>query len=194
MSLVRAVYTTAIRLATPAILLHLARRTRRQTGTCDDWRARLGYGPRVEGGAIWIHAASAGEIQAAAPLVAALRTEHPLRLTCFTASGRARADRLLPGVDAELAPLDLPGAWRRFFVRGRPRVVVLVESELWPNLLAAARRAGVPVVLASARLTPGSARRLARVPGVARELLGGLAQVLVQTSADLERFVALGLP
>lgn len=193
MSLARAVYTAALRLATPVVLLRLARRSRRQTGGADDWRARLGRGARDSRRPVWIHAASAGEVQAAAPLAAALASEYPVRLTCFTAAGRARAASLLPDLPCELAALDLPGAWRRFFARSAPRLAVLVETELWPNLLAAARAAGVPVVLVSARMTPAGARRLARVPASVREMFRALACVMAQTEEDLARFVALGL-
>ncbi len=194
MNLVRSTYTTALRLATPVLLAHLARRTRHQTGMQDDWRARLGLIEADDHRPVWIHAASAGEMQAALPLAAALAPAYPLRLSAFTASGLARARTSLPGITATLAPLDLPGAWRRYFSATNPRLAVLLESELWPNLLAAARRRKLPVVLASAHMTPAAAHRLGRFPASAREMLGGLAGVLAQDDADLERFYALGLP
>lgn len=194
MTLARTTYTAALRLATPALLMHLARRTRRQTGGRDDFHARLGLVEADERRPVWIHAASAGEARAALPLAAALADTHPIRLSTFTASGLARFRESLPDVPASLSPLDLPGAWRRFFTRTSPRLAVLLEGELWPNLLAEARRRGLPVVLASARMTPGAARRLGRFPSAAREMLGGLAGVLAQSGEDLERFHALGLP
>lgn len=190
----RACYTGALRLATPLALLHLARRTRRQTGARDDWRARLGRGEPDSRHPLWLHAASAGEMQSLAPLADALAPDHPLRLSAFTATGRATARRFMPGTPCDLAPLDLPGAWRRYLDRVAPRAAVLVETELWPNLMAAAAARRLPVVLASARLGPGTARRLARFPGAVGEMLGSLTRVLAQTEADLERFVALGLP
>lgn len=194
MTLVRTSYTAALRLATPALLVHLARRTRRQTGGRDDFRARLGLVETDERRPIWIHAASTGEARAALPLAAALTNTHPIRLSAFTASGLARFRESLPEAPVTLAPLDLPGAWRRFFTRTSPRLAVLLEGELWPNLLAEARYRGLPVVLASARMTPGAARRLGRFPSATREMLGGLAGVLAQSGEDLERFHALGLP
>ncbi|MGH8271085.1 MAG: 3-deoxy-D-manno-octulosonic acid transferase [Gammaproteobacteria bacterium] len=194
MNLVRSTYTTTLRLATPALLAHLARRTRRQTGTHDNWRARLGLIEPDTRSPIWIHAASAGEMQAALPLAAALANTHPVRLSAFTASGLARAHASLPKIEATLAPLDLPGAWRRYFARANPRLAILLESELWPNLLAAARRSKLPVVLASARMMPAAAHRLGHFPASAREMLGGLADVFAQGGEDLERFYALGLP
>lgn len=194
MNFARAFYTGAVRLATPAILMHLARRSRRQAGAADDWRARLGAVPGDGRRPVWIHAASAGEVQAATPLAAALAAEMPVRISAFTATGRAVAARLVPEAKVDLAPLDLPGAWRRYLNRVRPRTGILVETELWPNLLAAAARRHLPVVLASARLTPRAARRLARVPAATQAMLGVLTRVLAQSEADLERFVALGLP
>lgn len=193
MSLPRAVYTAAVRCATPILLAHLARRARRQTGGPDDWRARLGFAVRDARRPLWLHAASAGEMQAAAPLAVALAREQPLRLTSFTATGLARATALLPEVPASLAPIDLPGSWRRFLLRTRPRLALLLETELWPNLFATLQRAGIPLVLASARMTPATARRLARTPATAREMMAAATRVLAQTQADLERFVALGL-
>lgn len=193
MTLARAAWTAAVRLSTPLVLPYLARRARRQTGSRDDWRLRLGIGAHDRRRPIWIHAASVGEAQAAAPLAAALAAAYPVKMTVFTASGRQRAEELLPQVQVELAPLDLPGAWRRFLDRVSPRLAVLVETELWPNLLAAARARGLPVVLASARLTPAGARRLARFPATAREMLSTLECVLAQTPGDRERFLELGL-
>lgn len=190
----RTLYTAALRLATPVLLAHLSRRTRRQTATRDDWRARLGLVDSDARRPVWIHAASAGEMQAALPLAAALAPTHPLRLSAFTASGLARVRTSLPGVEATLAPLDLPGAWRRYIARTNPRLAILLESELWPNLLAAARRRDLPVIVASARMTSAAARRLGRFPASTREMLGTLSGVFAQGREDLERFHALGLP
>jgi 3-deoxy-D-manno-octulosonic-acid transferase len=194
LTLPRFAYTTLLRLATPALLAHFRRRTRRQTGTTDDWRARLGYVERDARQPIWIHAASAGEMQAALPLAAKLAEDYPLRLSAFTTSGLARAVAHLPDVPATLAPIDTPGAWRRYLKRTHPRLLVLVETELWPNLLAACARRNIPVVLVSARMTPANVQRMARFPKTTRETLAGLDCVLAQTDGDLERFRALGVP
>lgn len=183
-----------MRLASPAILLHLARRSRRQTGIRDDWRMRLGRGARDTRSPLWLHGASAGEIQSLASLASALGRTHPIHLSAFTATGLARAQILLPDVPVDLSPLDLPGAWRRYLDRTVPRVAIVAETELWPNLLTTAARRDLPVVLASARMGPRTARRLARFPATSRALMGSLTQVLAQSEADLERFVQLGLP
>lgn len=194
MNLPRVFYTGAVRLATPVVLVHLARRSHRQAHTNDDWRARLGSVAPDMRAPLWIHAASAGEMQSAASLAAALTADYPVHISAFTATGRAVAARLVPEARLDLAPLDLPGAWRRYLERIRPRAGILLETELWPNLLAVAAARRLPIILASARLTPRAARRLARFPGATRAMLGALTQVLTQSEEDLERFVALGLP
>ncbi len=194
MTLPRFIYTTVLRLSSPFLMFHLMRRARRQAGTADDWRARRGYAAEDRRSPIWLHGASAGEIQSLAPLAALLQRDYPLRMSAFTATGRARASKLLPGIDVDLSPLDLPGAWRRYLSRVRPRFAVIAETELWPNLLAAARARGLPVWLVSARMSASTERRLQHFPATARELVGGLDGVLAQSEADLERFVRLGLP
>ncbi|MGA7965870.1 MAG: glycosyltransferase N-terminal domain-containing protein, partial [Gammaproteobacteria bacterium] len=194
MTIPRHFYTAALRLASPAVLVHLARRSRRQVGVADDWHARFGHGARDTRSPVWLHGASAGEIQSLASLAAALEATYPVRLSAFTATGRARARMLLPDVPVDLSPLDLPGAWRCYLERTAPRLAILVETELWPNLLQAAGRRELPVVLASARMSERTARRLAWFPATARALMDELQLVLAQSEEDLERFVAFGLP
>ncbi len=194
MTLPRFIYTTLLRLGSPLIMFHLARRARRQADAVDDRRQRWGHVAEDARSPVWLHGASAGEIQSLAPLAAALQQEYPLRMSAFTATGRARAAALLPGVEVDLSPLDLPGAWRRYLSRIRPRLAVIAETELWPNLLAVARERGLPVWLVSARMSEATERRLRRFPATARELMGSLQGVLAQSDSDLERFVRLGLP
>lgn len=194
MTIPRRLYTAALGLASPAILAHLARRSRRQTGLREDWRARLGHVARDTRSPLWLHGASAGEIQSLAILAAALGKTHPTHLSAFTSSGLGRAQMLLPDVPVDLSPLDLPGAWRRYLARTVPRLAIVAETELWPNLLAAAARRELPVVLVSARMSVRTARRLGRFPATAQALMNALTQVLAQSEEDLDRFVALGLP
>ena len=194
MTLPRLFYTAALRLGSPFLMFHLARRARRQAGTADDWRARRGYAAQTEDAPVWLHGASAGEIQSLAPLANALQRDYALRMSAFSVTGRERAAKLLPGIEVDLSPLDLPGAWRRFLSRVRPRLAVIAETELWPNLLAATRARGLPVWLVSARMSEATERRLRHFPATARELMGSLQGVLAQSEADLERFVRLGLP
>src|SRR5450755_2377698 len=131
-------------------------------------RERFGWGPAVDGSAsIWLHAVSLGEVSAAAALVRALRTrypEFPFVLGTATQTGRARAQALFGGeVAIRFLPYDTPGSVARFLARIRPRLAIIMETELWPNLLHECRRRGVPVVFASARLTEKSVARYRRL-------------------------------
>jgi 3-deoxy-D-manno-octulosonic-acid transferase len=164
------------------------------------WRGiplRFGFGAHIGGtGAIWIHAVSLGEVTAAAPLLRALRGKYPARplvLTTATPTGMQRARELFrDGVDIRYLPYDLPGAVRRFLERVRPQLAVILETELWPNLLHGCGRAAVPVVVASARLSPRSVGRYRRMASLFREVLARDAVIAAQSPADAERFIAIG--
>lgn len=156
---------------------------------------RLGFGPARPAGGIWVHAVSVGEVQAAAGLVRELRRRVPalpLTLTTATATGRARARALFgKAVDVRYLPYDLPGAVRRFLARTQPRLGVVLETELWPNLYRACRRAGVPLVLANARVSQRSVRRYRWLGRLVPETLAGV-EIAAQSDADAARFAALG--
>src|SRR3978361_1026750 len=149
-------YALALRLLLPAILLRYWLRGRKEPGYRVAMRERLGYGPAGEPGAIWVHAVSLGETRASSALIDALRLRLPdmrLLLTHGTATGRDAGQVLRRNGDRQSwLPLDTPGAVRRFLLRTRPAIGVLMETEIWPNLLHAAEFRGVPMVLAHARL------------------------------------------
>ena len=152
-----------------------------------------GGGPRV-----WIHAVSLGETRAAALLLAALRVAMPgmrLVLTHGTATGRAAgADLLQPG-DVQLwQPWDAPGAVQRFLDTVRPQLGLLIETEVWPNLLAGCARAAVPVYLVNARMSAASLRGYQRAPWLSEPAFTRLAGVWAQSDADAARLRALGAP
>lgn len=183
----RQLYTLLLYLALPFAALRLPRRA---------WLERLGFGAQRTGGGVWIHAVSVGEMQAAAILVAALRTRADapeLTLTCATPTGRARAQALMPDVPVRYAPYDLPGSLRRCLSRLRPRLLILIETELWPNLLHQARRADVPTLIASARVSERSARFYRRFPSLLRPALQANVWVGAQTAGDARRFGDLGV-
>jgi 3-deoxy-D-manno-octulosonic-acid transferase len=145
---------------------------------------------------IWVHAVSVGETRAAEPLVRLLAARHPeceLLITQMTATGRDTAERLFGGM-ATLAylPYDYPFAVRRFLAHFRPRLGVLMETEIWFNLIRACAGSGVPLLLANARLSEKSARGYAAVEPLARTALGRLSAVAAQTRADAERLARLG--
>jgi 3-deoxy-D-manno-octulosonic-acid transferase len=194
--LARAAYSAALRALTPAYLMRLWWRGRREPLYRHALRERLGFGAGSAPGALWLHAVSLGETRAAAALVDALRAQRPglrLLLTHGTATGREAGRALLRQGDLQRwLPWDTPGAVRRFLKRHRPAVGVLMETEIWPNLLHAARAAGVPMVLANARLSDRSLARSRRIDLLIRPVAATLARVLAQTDADAERLRAAG--
>lgn len=150
---------------------------------------------------VWVHAVSLGETRAALPLLHALLDRGlPVLLTHMTATGRAEGQRLFADAIARgqlrqaWLPYDFPGATRRFMQGYQPRCGLLIEREIWPNLLAAARRARVPMALVSARYSASSLRQAGRMGGVMREALAGLDLVLAQTAEDAGRLKQAGAP
>jgi 3-deoxy-D-manno-octulosonic-acid transferase len=193
----RALWALLLRLLTPLLLARLAWRARREPAYLHAWPQRLGLGlPAVPPGALWVHAVSLGETRAAAALLQALRARQPgLRvwLTHGTATGHAAGAALLREGDVQTwLPFDTPGAVRRFLRAARPAVGVLMETEVWPTLLHEARRAGVPVVLANARLNARSQRRGQRLSALLRPAAAALSATLAQSDEDAQRLRAAG--
>ena len=189
-------YTLALRLLLPAILLRYWLRGRKEPGYRFAMRERLGLGPQIEPGSIWVHAVSLGETRAATALIDALRLRRPemrLLLTHGTATGREAGQALMRNGDRQSwLPLDTPGAVRRFLLRTRPAIGVLMETEIWPNLLHEAEERGVPMVLANARLSERSARRGERLAALMRPAAAAVTDVLAQTEDDAERLREAG--
>ena len=189
-------YRLALLLAAPLIPLRLLWRGRRERGYLQHWNERLALGPAPVTDALWVHAVSVGEMRAAQPLIEALRAAHPdtpLLLTCMTPTGRATAESLYGGFARIVyLPYDYAGLMRRFLRRIKPRVGILMETELWPNLIHAAARADVPLVLANARLSARSARGYARLRGLTQACLERIAVAAAQTDADAARLRSLG--
>ena len=194
-------YRTALLAVLPLIPLRLLWRGIRERGYWQHWSERFcccreTLSDSLPTGAVWIHAVSVGETRAAAPLIAALRARHPglpVLLTCMTVTGRATA-KALYGDFARVCYLPYDYAWlmRRFIARVRPCVGVLMETELWPNLIREAARAKLPLVLANARLSERSARGYARLPALMHDSLAGFYLIAAQTDADAARLTQLG--
>ncbi len=150
------------------------------------------------GSFVWIHAVSLGETRAAAILLQELRAQIPgmrLLLTHGTATGRLEGEKLLQPGDVQVwQPWDTPGAVARFLRRFRPAIGILMETEVWPNLVEGCRQRGIPLVLANARFNEKSLRRARRMHWLARPAYGGLAAVWAQTEADAARLRAIGAP
>ena len=192
----RLLYNLLIRIAAPiAFGVHLWRGVR-DPAYRDRLGERFGFGAPLESPSIWVHAVSVGEVQAAAPLVRALLAQHPglpLVLTTVTPTGAARAQALFGStVVHRYVPYDLPGAVRRFFDRVRPQLAVILETELWPNLYAECGERGVPLVLASARVSPRSVRRYRRLVPLFKATLAHGIVIGAQSEADAERFRSIG--
>ncbi|MEE4272888.1 MAG: 3-deoxy-D-manno-octulosonic acid transferase [Thermoanaerobaculales bacterium] len=153
--------------------------------------------PAMSQDGLWLHAVSVGEVEIARRLVAeltALGGDVPMVLTATTATGLELARRTLPeDVPVVPCPLDLPGAVRRFVDAARPRALVVVETELWPEMLHQAAVRGIPAAVVNARLSDRSFRRYLKVGRWLRPLLQPLALVLARSAADAERFAALGV-
>ena len=189
------VYGVLTRVAAPAVFAATLVRGARDPAYRTHLGERFGLGPRVYAPSLWVHAVSVGEVSAAAALVRALRARHPgmpCVLTTATPTGRAQAATLFGSdVDVRFLPYDTPGAVRRFLARIRPRVAIIMETELWPNLLRECGRRGVPVLFASARLAARYVPRYRRFGTLFSAALRD-AWVAAQSAADAERFIALG--
>ncbi|HXZ49713.1 MAG TPA: lipid IV(A) 3-deoxy-D-manno-octulosonic acid transferase [Usitatibacter sp.] len=193
----RLLYALAWLVATPLVVARLAWRSRRQRGYLARLPERFGrYPPAPRAARIWIHAVSVGETRAAAPLVEALGRRFPGRrilLTHMTPTGWATGvDLFGDTVERAWLPYDHGFAVRRFVEHFRPEFGLILETEIWPRLIEECARAGVPVVLANARLSERSARRYGRFPAIARWAFANLAGVAAQTRPDAQRFEALG--
>jgi 3-deoxy-D-manno-octulosonic-acid transferase len=166
-------------------------------------RERLGW-INVAGGSfggsrrVWVHAASVGEIEAVRPVIVRLTRKTAnleVLVTTMTVAGRDAAQRRLPALaGAHLAPLDFAPAVRRFLARVRPQLILIAETELWPNFFREGARSGAKVALINGRISEHSLRRYRWVRGLIAEALGVADRLLVQTSADADRFRELGAP
>jgi 3-deoxy-D-manno-octulosonic-acid transferase len=195
--MLRHVYNTLLYLALPLLPLRLWWRGRAEPGYREGIPERFGIyaGARPTAPIIWLHAVSLGETRAAQPLVRALAERYPdheILITHMTATGRSAAAELFPHARVAFLPYDFPFAVRRFFAHYRPRIGILMETEIWPNLIREGRRRLTPIVLANARLSARSARGYARVASLAREAFGELTAVAAQSDADAARIGAFG--
>jgi 3-deoxy-D-manno-octulosonic-acid transferase len=192
----RVLWAWLLRLLLPLIFVRLWWRGRREPGYRLAWRERLGLGAASAPGAVWVHAVSLGETRAASALIDALRARAPgvrILLTHGTATGREAGAPLLRAGDHQCwLPYDTPGATRRFLRRHQPAVGVLMETEVWPNLILQAQRAGVPMVLANARLSERSERKGRRLSWLIDPAARALSLVLAQTREDAARLSAAG--
>lgn len=192
----RYLYTLAVYLAAPLVSLIMLFRGLRDPSYRERFGERFGLGERLQPGSVWIHAVSVGEVQAAAALVTTLRERYPavpILVTTLTPTGASRARTLFKDLaHVSYIPFDLPGSVRRFFKRAQPRLAVIFETELWPNLYHECGRRGIPLVLASARISPRSVSRYRKLGSLFRNALSSGIVVAAQGEGDAERFKSLG--
>ena len=192
----RRLYSVAISCAAPFAFAVVLWRGLRDRSYWQGLAERFGYGPPVSAPTVWLHAVSLGEMSAAAPLIRGIRARYPqlpLLLTTATPAGRGRARALFGDmVDIRFLPYDTAGSVRRFLARIEPRLAIIMETELWPNLFRQCARRGVPVVLASARLSAKSVSRYRRLGKLFSGVFTANVLVAAQSAEDAERFQSIG--
>ena len=195
----RTLYTLLFHLGLPLVALRLFLRGRKAPAYRQRIGERFAFGlPALQPGGIWVHAVSVGESIAAAPMIRALLERYPqlpITVTCMTPTGSERIKAMFAGeprIQHCYLPYDLPWAAARFLDRAKPRLAVIMETELWPNHIHQCARRGIPVALANARLSERSARGYARFAGLTRPMLEEMSFIAVQTEAEAGRFRQLG--
>jgi 3-deoxy-D-manno-octulosonic-acid transferase len=193
----RYLYTSLFTLLVPFYLLRLYWRGFKSPAYRERWHERFGlFDEASRQGGIWVHAVSVGEVLAIARLVQQLLERYPdlpVLITTTTPTGAERVRALFGDeVEHRYAPIDLPWVVRRFLRAYRPRLLILVETEIWPNLIHYARQAGVPSLLANGRLSLRSAQRYHRLAALTREALRNISVIAPHGETDGERFQTLG--
>lgn len=190
-------YTLLLYLSLPLVLLRLLWRARRAPAYRQRWSERLGRFPDLGvDRCLWIHAVSVGEVQATEPLLRGLQKSYPelpIMVTTTTPTGSEHVRKLFgDSVHHVYFPYDLPLVIKAFLARTRPRMLVMIETEIWPNLLAVCEAQGITTILANARLSERSAKGYARFGGFCRKTMQGINLIAAQGQADAERFIRLG--
>lgn len=194
----RSIYTGLHYLMMPVVVGRLKWLARKNPGYGQNLGERFGYADQSDDSPIWIHAVSVGETIASEPLVRRIQQKHPewpILITSTTPTGADQVARLFGNsVIHQYAPYDLPGVIERFLERTKPRALVVMETELWPNWIEILSKRNIPVLVANARLSEKSAAGYARLGAMAENMMSALTTVAAQYSADAQRFVELGVP
>ncbi len=195
---VRFIYSVCFYLAIPFILIRLLWRSRRAPDYRKRWAERFGFfQPPAKTGSIWVHTVSVGEFIAAQPLIKRLLNEHPelpITVTTTTPTGSARVlAAFADQVFHVYAPYDYPAAIRRFISKVQPRLAIMMETELWPNIFAVCQQQTIPIFVANARLSARSAKGYQRIKPITRGMLDCITHMAAQDQATADRYIALGL-
>lgn len=193
----RILYSTLLYLLTPFFLLRLLWRGFKSPAYWQRWSERFGFStPVLSEQPLWIHAVSVGEVRAAIPLIKFLQEKYPsipVLVTTTTPTGSAQVTKTFgEQIHHVYMPFDLPGAVKRFINKVKPRAVVIMETEIWPNLFHYCKQSSIPVVLANARMSKRSAEGYARFGVFIRETLTNLAFIAAQHDSDAARLIKLG--
>ncbi|WP_330207453.1 lipid IV(A) 3-deoxy-D-manno-octulosonic acid transferase [Pseudomonas sp. AM14(2022)] len=195
----RTLYTALFYLGLPLVAIRLWLRSRKAPAYAKRIGERFSYGmPPLQPGGIWVHAVSVGESIAAAPMIRALLQRYPqlpITVTCMTPTGSERIQALFAGeprIQHCYLPYDLPCAAARFLDHAKPKLAVIMETELWPNHIHQCAKRGIPVVLANGRLSERSARGYGRFSKLTAPMLAEMSFFAVQTEAEAQRFRDLG--
>lgn len=196
--LYRLLYNLLIHLLSPLLLALLYWPKKGKPGFGRRWPEHLGLvAPASCHRPVWLHAVSVGEMVAATPLIRQLKAEHPelpILVTTTTRTGADQAAKLGDLIEHRYAPLDFPWAAALFLRRIKPRALLIMETELWPNWLTACGRHKLPVMVLNARLSERSAARYRRFHGIFRLLSKNITHIACQYQADADRFAGLGMP
>lgn len=194
----RYLYTILLYLATPFIVLRLLWKSRKNPDYRQRWRERFGFfSLETHKPCLWVHAVSLGESITAAPLITALINQYPhvsIVITTTTPTGSHFIQKKFAhAVQHVYAPFDLPMSIRRFLHQFSPMMVVIMETELWPNVLFELKRYGIPVMIANARLSERSFKKYSRAKFFFKPLLQSVKMIAAQSIIDKKRFSALGI-
>ncbi len=196
----RFLYSLLLHVALPFVCMRLLWLGQRNRAYLERWWERFGSTSRPASTTrlICIHAVSVGEVLSAGPLITRLRVAFPgtrFLVTTVTPTGAEMVSARFNGeIEHAYFPYDLPWAVGRFLARVRPRMVVVLETEIWPNFYAACQRAGIPLVMVNARISPGSFSGYTRFARLTADALSKVTFVAAQTQIDADRFQRLGVP
>lgn len=193
----RYIYTFIFTLLLPLVFLKLIYRGLKAPAYWKCWSERLGFFPyRSDGESIWIHAVSVGEVQAAVPFIKAIRESYPghvIVITTTTPTGRAQVNKALgDSVVVGYLPYDLPWTVSLFLNRIRPKVAIVMETELWPNLFYQCAKKQIPLMIANGRLSARSIKGYQRIQLFVRQTLKHISCIAAQSEADAQGFVTIG--
>ncbi len=193
-------YTVLFYIFLPIIFARLYWRGRKNKMYREHWGERLGKTPFTLKSSLWLHAVSLGEAVAGTPLIEALLKaypDEPIVVTTTTPTGSAHIQKLAQKHEGRLYhayfPYDLPHALNRFFNRVHPRILIVMETELWPNVFAAANHRAVPIIVVNARISDKALPRYEKIKPWMPGILNRITHVAAQSERDQQRFIDLGL-